>query len=84
MNLNVLKDFYLHLRNTLVWFVVYFFIQAIIWLGLAALIWIYPQTLAILATIALVVLSVVSIYFGILFTRYACKLKKIKDIFSQF
>lgn len=84
MNFNVIKEFYLDVRNTLVWFVVYFFLQAIIWIGVAVLIWLYPQTLQVLATIALVVLAVVSLYFGILFAKYAHKLKKLKDFFMQF
>ena len=84
MNLNVLKDFYLQVRNTLIWFVVYFFLQAIIWIAVAICVWVYPQTINVLATIALAVLAITSIYFGILFTRMVLKLKKIKDVISEF
>ncbi len=84
MNLNVLKDFYLQLRNTMIWFVVYFFLQTLIWIAVAILIWLYPQTINVLATIALAILAVVSFYFGVLFTRYVLKLKKLKDVVSQF
>jgi hypothetical protein len=84
MNFNVLKDFYLQVRNTLVWFVVYFFAQAIIWITVAVLIWLYPQTINVLATIALAVLSLVSVYFGILFTRMVLKLKDLKDAITKF
>ena len=84
MNLNVLKDFYQQVRNTLVWFVVYFFAQAIIWITVAILVWLYPQTINVLATIALAVLAFISVYFGILFTRIVLKLKDLKDAITQF
>jgi hypothetical protein len=82
MSLNFLKDFYQSVRNTLVWFVVYFLLQAIIWIALGVLILVYPQALYVLAAIFFFVLAVVSIYVGFMISRYVRKLKKIKSMLS--
>jgi len=57
MPLDFLKDFYHNVRNTLIWFVVYFFLQAIIWIVLAVLILLYPQALYVLATVFFFILA---------------------------
>lgn len=79
MALNFLKDLYHNVRNTLVWFVVYFFLQAVIWVALAVLILVYPQSLYVLAAVFFFILAVVSIYFGGIVAKYAYKIKKLKD-----
>lgn len=75
--LHFVENFYFHVRNTLVWFVVYFFIQAMIWIALGLLIIIYPQALFIIAAAFFVVLAGLNMYFVFLFIRYAMKLKKM-------
>ncbi|MFH0780299.1 MAG: hypothetical protein V1928_05645 [Parcubacteria group bacterium] len=82
MPFNFLKHFYHHVRGTLIWFVVYFFLHAIIWSTLGVLIWLYPQALFVLASLFFFIITIVSLYFAILFIRYALKLKKIKDLLS--
>ncbi len=84
MPLNFIKEFYLSVRNTLVWFVVYFMLQALIWAALAVLILVYPQALYVLAAAFFFVLAVVSIYFGCVIIKYARKLKKLKDTIDSF
>jgi len=84
MSLNFIKEFYQSVRNTLVWFIVYFFLQAAIWAALAILILVYPQALYVLAAVFFFVLAVVSIYFGAVIIKYTCKLKKIKDTVDSF
>ncbi|KKQ79223.1 MAG: hypothetical protein UT02_C0044G0011 [Parcubacteria group bacterium GW2011_GWC2_38_7] len=79
MPLDFLKDFYHNVRNTLIWFVVYFFLQAIIWIVLAVLILLYPQALYVLATVFFFILAVVSIYFACVVIKYVVKIKKLKD-----
>lgn len=80
--LDFLKDFYLNVRNTLVWFVIYFVLQAIIWVALAILVILYPQALVVLAAIFFFVLSVVSIFLACVVIKYVRKLKKVKDLLS--
>ena len=80
--LDFLKDFYQNVRNTLVWFVIYFLLQALIWIALAVLIVLYPQALVILASIFFFILSVVSIFLACVVMKYVRKLKKVKDLLS--
>ena len=80
--INVLKDFYQNVRNTLVWFVIYFFMQALIWIALAILILVYPQALYVLAAIFFFILSFVSFYFACVVIKYVRKLKNVKDMLS--
>ena len=82
MPMNFIKSFYDHVRNTLVWFVIYFILQAIIWALLGVLIMLYPQALFTLVIIFFFLLSAVSIYFAVLIARYVLKLKKIKELIS--
>jgi len=79
MSLEFLENIYDHIRNTLVWFVVYFLVQAIIWIALAILIWLFPDALFILAIIFFVILALISLYFACMFIKYLRKLGKIKD-----
>jgi len=79
MSLNFLKDFYHNVRNTFIWFVVYFFLQAIIWIALAILILVYPQALYVLAAVFFFILAIVSFYFACVVIKYARKIKKLKD-----
>jgi hypothetical protein len=80
--LDFLKDFYLNVRNTLVWFVIYFVLQAVIWVALAILVILYPQALVILAAIFFFILSVVSLFLAFVVIKYVKKLKKVKDLLS--
>lgn len=80
--MNILKDFYQNVRNTMVWFVVYFILQAAIWVALAVLVLIYPQFLTILAAIFFFVIAVVSLYFGCVIIKYVRKLKNVKDMIT--
>lgn len=82
MSLNFLQSFYSHVRNTLLWFVIYFIIQTLIWVMLGILVLIYPQALFVLAVVFFFILAVVSLYFAILVARYVYKLKKLKNLIS--
>lgn len=75
-----LEGFYQQIRNTLVWFVIYFIIQTVLLVALAILILIYPEALFILVAICFIGLAVVSLYFAAVFIKYTLKLKKIKDL----
>ncbi|HMB26435.1 MAG TPA: hypothetical protein VKP03_03380 [Patescibacteria group bacterium] len=77
--LNFLENLYQHTRNTLVWFIIYFALQTIIWVALGVLILLHPQTLFILVAVFFVLIAALNLYFGLLFIRYAIKLKKIKS-----
>jgi|GEM_PF-1398375 len=79
MSLNFIKDFYLSVRNTLVWFVVYFLLQAVIWVALAILILVYPQALYVLAAVFFILIAIVSLYFACVVIKYTRKLKGLKD-----
>ncbi len=76
--LNFLENLYHHSRTTLMWFVVYFVIQTVIWISLGVLILLYPQTLFILVALFFVLFSAVNLYFAIVFASYFHKLKKLK------
>ena len=78
--LNFLEKFYAHTRNTLVWFVVYFVLQTIIWIALGVLILVFPQTLFILVAIFFVLLAAVNVYFALIFVKYIHRLKKLRQI----
>lgn len=80
--LDFLKDFYLNVRNTLVWFVIYFVLQAVIWVALAILVILYPQALVLLAAIFFFILSIVSLFLACVVIKYVKKLKKVKDLLS--
>ncbi len=82
MNLNFVRDLYHSVRNTLIWFVVYFLLQAIIWVVLAFLILAYPQALRILVATFFFVFAVVSLYFAGIVIKYTRKLKKLKNNFT--
>ena len=79
MSLEFLENIYDHIRNTLVWFIVYFILQAFIWAVLAILIWIYPQALFVLVSIFFFVIAIVSLYFAIMFIGYLKKVRKFKN-----
>jgi hypothetical protein len=76
--LEFLDKFYRHIRNALLWFAIYFIVQALIWVALAILIWFYPQSLFLLVVIFFSVLALVSLYFGVVFLGFLLKVKKIK------
>ncbi|MBU1132632.1 hypothetical protein KKC32_05320 [Patescibacteria group bacterium] len=80
MNVLFLREFYHNVRNTFIWILLYFIVQALIWLALAVLVFMYPESLAILFGVFFVILSVVCIYSAILVSRYAMKLKALKDM----
>ncbi|MBT5337833.1 hypothetical protein HN858_02865 [Candidatus Falkowbacteria bacterium] len=77
--LHFLEKFYQHTRNTLMWFIVYFVLQTVIWIALGVLVLVYPQTLFILFALFFVLIAAVNVYFAILFIHYFTKLKKLKD-----
>jgi hypothetical protein len=66
----------------LIWFIVYFALQTIIWSALGAVILLYPAALFILVAIFFVLFAAVNLYFMALFIRYAVKLKNLKDLVS--
>ncbi len=74
-----LENLYAHARNTLVWFIVYFILQAIIWTVMGVLVLIYPQILFVLMAIFFVLFGALNLYFMLIFIGYALKLKRIKD-----
>jgi len=74
-----LEKFYEHSRNTLIWFIIYFVLQAVIWIALGILILIYPQTLFLLVSLFFILFAAVNIYFALIFLRYTWKLKQVKD-----
>jgi hypothetical protein len=76
--LHFLENFYHHVRSTLVWFIVYFVLQTIIWISLGVLVILFPQTLFILVALFFVFLAAINIYFALLFIRFAHKLNKLK------
>ena len=78
-----LHDLYRHLQNTLMWFVVYFILQTLIWIALATLIWFYPQALFVIVAIMFILLAIISLYFAIMFIRYAVKLKELKKLIKK-
>jgi len=78
-----LHDLYRHLQNTLLWFVVYFVLQTIIWIALAILILFYPQALFVIVVITFALLAVVSFYFALMFIRYSMKLKDLKKLIKK-
>jgi len=80
--LKFLEHFYQNIRNTLIWFIVYFALQTIIWSALGAVILLYPAALFILVAIFFVLFAAVNLYFMALFIRYAVKLKNLKDLVS--
>ena len=80
--LKSIESLYQHVRNTMVWFVLYFVLQTVIWITLAILILIYPQALFILFSCFFVLLSAISIYFALVAAKYAFRLKKLKDKIS--
>ncbi|MFA6537448.1 MAG: hypothetical protein WCT18_03545 [Patescibacteria group bacterium] len=75
---NFLEQFHQSVRNTIIWFIVYFVLQAIVWLTMGILILIYPQTLFILVAIFFVIFAALNLYFMLIFIRYAIKLHRIK------
>ena len=79
MNVNFIEEIYLHLRNTILWFVIYLFLQAILWVALALLIWVYPQALFVLVSVFFVLIALISLYFAFLLIGYLRKLHKIKQ-----
>jgi hypothetical protein len=66
----------------LIWFIVYFALQTIIWSALGVVILLYPAALFILVAIFFVLFAAVNLYFMALFIRYAVKLKNLKDLVS--
>ena len=78
--LNFLEHLYEHARNTLLWFIVYFFLQTLIWIALGILILLYPQTLFILVAVFFVLLAAINIYLSLIFIKFAYRLKKAKDL----
>lgn len=78
--LNFLEHLYNHARNTMIWFIVYFVLQTLIWIALGVLVLIYPQTLFILVAVFFVLLAAVNIYLALIFVKFAYKLKKAKDL----
>lgn len=80
--LKFLEHFYHHIRNTVIWFIIYFALQMIIWVALGVMILIYPATLFLLVAIFFVLFAAVNLYFMALFIRYAIKLKHLKDLIS--
>jgi len=58
--------------------VVYFFIQALIWVALALLIWMYPSALFMLVVIFFSLLALISLYFAFMLMGYLKKLHQIK------
>jgi hypothetical protein len=78
-----LHDLYRHLQNTLIWFVIYFILQTIIWIALAILIWFYPQALFVIVAVMFILLAIISLYFAIMFIRYAVKLKDLKKLIKK-
>ncbi len=77
--LHLVESLYSHARNTLIWFIIYFVIQMIIWAAMAALILIYPQTLFILVAVFFVLLAALNIYLALIFCKFLYKLKKAKS-----
>jgi hypothetical protein len=78
--MNVLKEFYDHVRSTLVWAVVYLVAQTLIWVTLGILVLIYPEALAVLFGIFFLILAAVTCYVAIVVGGYLRKLKKIKNL----
>lgn len=83
MGLNVIKEFYLQVRNSLVGLLVFFVLQGLILIALSVLIFLYPESLTILFGVFFGALALVSLYVAIMIARYTFKLKKLKeDIFN--
>ncbi|MFH1766700.1 MAG: hypothetical protein ABH826_01250 [Patescibacteria group bacterium] len=82
MSLNFIKDLYNYIRKSMMWVIVYFVAQTLIWVLLAILVLLYPDTLRILAVVFFFVLAAISFYFIILVSKYARKFKKLKDLLS--
>ncbi|MBI5077608.1 hypothetical protein HZB94_04480 [Candidatus Falkowbacteria bacterium] len=80
--LKFVEHFYHHVRNTIIWFVIYFALQTIIWVALGVVILMYPAALFILVAIFFVLFAAVNLYFMALFIRCAIKLKHLKDLVS--
>ena len=80
--LNIFQGLHAHIRNTLVWFIVYFIMQTIIWAAMAVLVILYPQTLFILVSVFFILLAALNIYLILIFARYLWKLRKLKNKLS--
>jgi len=78
--MELIEHLYHHVRNSLLWLTVYFFLQFGILIALAVLIWLYPQALFLLAVIFFCLLGAVSLYFAIIVLRYVLKVKKLHDL----
>ncbi|NQT49425.1 hypothetical protein HQ571_01895 [Candidatus Kuenenbacteria bacterium] len=77
--LKALDNLYHNVRNTLVWLVVYFALQVVLWVALAVLILIYPQALFILFSVFFVLLAALNVYLALIALKYSLRLKKLKD-----
>jgi len=84
MAVNFLKDFYENIRNSLLGIMVYFILQSLVWIALAILIIMYPQSLMIIFAVVFCVFALLGFYFAFIFARYLSKLKKIKDAVVKF
>lgn len=79
---NFVMHFYQHVRDSLLWLVVYFIMQALIWIGFGIIIWLYPQALKVFVCAALAVLTITSLYLAAIVGHYVWKLKRIKNLIT--
>lgn len=78
-----ISDIYHFIRKILFEILLYFLLQGVLLIVLAALILFYPYTLNLLVALAFFVIAIISVYLMVRVAILFHKLKKFKDLISE-
>ena len=78
--MEILQNIYKNLRSALLNIVVYFLLQAILFVALAVLIIIFPFALILFFSLFLLVIAVISFVIALKVKKYHGGLKKVKEL----